>query len=237
MGELQRMTQYKEKLRKNERSLNVGLFTYPVLMAADILLYGAALVPVGDDQKQHVELAREIALRFNRRYGPIFTIPEPLIRKTMARMRSLADPDRKMSKSDENQKGTIALLDPPDAIRSKIRAAVTGSGQGYGERNGSPGIDNLVSIMAAVRGVEASEVISRSEGMKYVEFKNELADALIEFLAPIQRRYAQIRQDETVLRSVFEEGAARARDRASVTLARAYEAVGLVSSRGSSPLQ
>jgi tryptophanyl-tRNA synthetase len=127
-----------------------------------------------------------------------------------------------------HNRGFIALLDPPDAIRSKIRAAVTGSSKGYGERNGSPGIDNLVTIMAAVRGVEVSEVISRCEGMRYEEFKNELADVLIEFLAPIQRRYAQIRQDETALRSVFEEGAARARDRALVTLARAHEAVGLV---------
>jgi tryptophanyl-tRNA synthetase len=219
MGELGRMTQYKERLLKNEKDLNVGLFTYPVLMAADILLYDAAFVPVGEDQKQHVELARDIALRFNRKYGPVFTVPEPLIRKETARVRSLSDPDRKMSKSDENPRGYIALLDPPDAVRSKIRAAVTGSGKDYWEPNGSPGVDNLVTIMAAVRGVEVSEVISRCEGMRYEEFKNEVADALIEFLAPIQRKYAQIHQNETALRSVFEEGAARARDRASVTLA------------------
>jgi tryptophanyl-tRNA synthetase len=233
VGELGRMTQYKEKVLRNEKSINVGLFTYPVLMAADILLYGAALVPVGEDQRQHVELAREIALRFNRKYGPVFTIPEPLIGKTTARLRSLADPNKKMSKTDPNPRGYIALLDSPDVVRSKIRAAVTGGGKGYRERDGSPGIDNLVSIMAAVRGVEVSEVVSMHEGRGYKEFKDEVADALIEFLAPVQSAYGQIRQDEGTFRLIFSEGAARARNRASVTLARAYNAVGLVSSVGS----
>lgn len=232
MGELRRMTQFKEKTLRNDKGVIVGLFTYPVLMAADILLYGASLVPVGADQKQHVELAREIAVRFNRRYGTVFTIPEPLIGKT-ARLRSLVDPGRKMSKSDTDPRGFIALLDPPHAIRSKIRSAVTGSGKGYGEKDGSPGIENLVSIMAAVRGVEVSEVVSTFEGRGYQDFKNELADSLIELLDPIQRAYAETRRDEAALRRVLEEGAARARDRASVILARAYDSVGLVPSRGS----
>ena len=231
MGELGRMTQYKEKAVGSGRSVSLGLFTYPVLMAADILLYGADLVPVGEDQKQHVELAREIALRFNREHGPVFRVPEPMVGKAAGRLRSLADPGKKMSKSDGNPRGFLALLDPPDTVRSKIRSAVTGSGKGYGDQDGSPGIRNLVTIMSAVQAIEASEVISRFEGRGYAEFKDELADAIIQLLSPIQRRFAEIRQNEDRLGFILEDGAARARDCASTTLARAYDAVGIVPSR------
>ena len=228
MGELQRMTQYKEKAQANATSLDVGLFTYPVLMAADILLYDAALVPVGDDQRQHVELAREIAARFNRACGPAFTVPQALVGKAGARIRSLVDPARKMSKTDEDPRAYIALLDPPDAVRSKVRAAVTGSGRGFRGEDTSPGVENLVSIMAAIRGINAQEVASDFEGRGYAELKEELAETINAFIAPIQRKYEELQADEPGIRLILEEGAAKASARASATLRRAYEAVGLV---------
>ena len=228
MGELGRMTQYKEKVRRNAKNLSVGLFTYPVLMAADILLYGASLVPVGEDQRQHVELVREIATRFNRRFGPVFQVPEAVIGMSGGRVRSLLDPLRKMSKTDENPRSYIALLDPPDAVRQKIMAAVTGSGRGYGPDDASPGIGNLVSIMASLREVAPETVAAEYEGRGYAVFKKDLSDALIEVIEPIRRRFAEIRGDETALREILARGADRARTRAGPTLARAFEKVGLL---------
>lgn len=228
MGELGRMTQYNEKVRRNAKNLSVGLFTYPVLMAADILLYGASLVPVGEDQRQHVELVREIATRFNRRFGPTFQIPEAVIATSGGRVRSLLDPSQKMSKTDDNPRSYIALLDPPDAVRKKIKEAVTGSGKGYTPDDASPGIGNLVAIMASLREVAPEAVAAEYEGRGYAMFKNDLADALIGFLEPIQKRFAETRGDETALRGVLERGADRARTLARPTLARAFEKVGLL---------
>ncbi len=228
MGELQRMTQYKEKARASATLLNVGLFTYPVLMAADILLYDAELVPVGDDQRQHVELAREIAERFNHAFGPVFTVPQALIGKAGARIRSLADPARKMSKTDEDPRGYVALLDPPETVRGKVRAAVTGSGRGFGGEDTSPGVENLVSIMAALRGLTPQEVASAFEGRGYAELKEELSETINALLAPIQGRYEELRADEPGIRLILQEGAGKASARASSTLRRVYEAVGLV---------
>ncbi len=228
VGELERMTQYKEKARSHPGNLNAGLFTYPVLMAADILLYGASLVPVGEDQRQHVELAREIASRFNRACGPVFTVPEVLIGSGSPRVRSLADPARKMSKTDEDPGSYIALLDPPEAVRSKVRAAITGSGRAFAGEEASPGIRNLVALFAAVRGGTPQEIAAGFEGRGYAQLKGELAEAINGLLLPIQRTYRELRPDEAAIRRILEEGALRACARANATLRRAYDAAGLV---------
>jgi len=228
MGELERMTQFKEKTRRNASNLNAGLFTYPVLMAADILLYRAELVPVGEDQRQHVELAREIAARFNRERGAVFTVPEVLIGSSVARVRSLTDPSRKMSKTDEDAKSYIALLDSPQAVRSKIRAAVTGSGRAYDGEEAPPGIRNLVSLMAALRGTSPQGVASAFADRGYAAFKEELAETVNEILAPIRRTYGQLRSDEAALAGILQDGAERARRRAAAVLREAYRAAGLL---------
>ncbi len=228
MGELGRMTQYKEKARRSPKNVNAGLFTYPVLMAADILLYNAELVPVGEDQKQHVELARDLALRFNGTWGPVFTVPEVLIGASGARVRSLSDPSRKMSKSDDDPRGTIALLDSPDAVRSKVKAAVTGSGRGFGAEDGSPGVENLVSIYAGVSGMTSAAVAAAFDGRGYAAFKEELADRLVAFLEPLQKAYADLRRDEGRILALLSHGARTAAARAEATLQRAYDAVGLI---------
>jgi tryptophanyl-tRNA synthetase len=227
IGELSRMTQYKEKARRKESGLPVGLFTYPVLMAADILLYDTALVPVGEDQRQHVELAREIAERFNRTYGRVFSVPEALVGATGARIRSLTNPDRKMSKTDEDPMGFVALLDTPDVVRAKVRAAVTGSGRGFHGEDASPGIENLVSIMSALRGGTPAQIAATFEGRGYAQLKEALAEEINAFLLPVQRRFAELRADEAALRLLLHEGAGRASARAAMTLRRAYEAAGL----------
>ncbi len=227
MGELGRMTQYKEKARRYAANLNAGLFTYPVLMAADILLYGAALVPVGEDQRQHVELAREIAMRFNRACGAVFTLPE-MIASNSPRVRSLTDPAKKMSKTDEDPESYIALLDPPEAVRRKVRAAVTGSGRAFLGDDASPGITNLVSLLAAVRGKTPEEIAAAFEGRGYAQLKDELAEAINALLSPVQIAYGRLRADEAAIWGILEDGARRAGARADVMLRRAYEAVGLV---------
>ncbi len=233
MGELERMTQYKEKARRHAVNPNAGLFTYPVLMAADILLYRATLVPVGEDQRQHVELARNIAERFNRDRGAVFAVPEVLIGGSVARVRSLTDPSRKMSKTDEDPNSSIALLDSPEAVRSKIRAAVTGSGRGYDGEEASPGIRNLVSLMAALRGTSPQGIASAFGGRGYAAFKEELAETINELLAPIQKAYRMLRSDEAAIAGILENGAERARRRARPVLSAAYQAVGLVLPRTS----
>ncbi len=237
MGELERMTQYKEKARAHAANLTVGLFTYPVLMAADILLYDAALVPVGEDQRQHVELAREIASRFNREHGAVFTLPEVLIGSSVARVHSLSNPARKMSKTDDDPKSYLALLDPPEAVRSKVRAAVTGSGRAYEGEEASAGIRNLVSLMAALRGTAPQSVAAAFAGRGYAEFKEELAETINGFLQPIQKRYGELRADEAAMTEVLEDGARKARRRARPVLSRAYEAAGLVLPRTAFPQQ
>ncbi len=228
MGELSRMTQFKEKLmRQNNKNINVGLFDYPVLMAADILLYGTHTVPVGDDQKQHVELARDIAVRFNSVYGNIFEIPEAFIPDNGARIKNLLDPKRKMDKSNENPKTYIALADSPDSISDKIKGAVTDPSGEYKIGQDS-GISNLITIMSAISDSSEIEIAKLYEGQGYSRFKKDLAEKLIDFLYPIQKRYHELRSDESILLNIIHHGAEKARRLASKTMRKVNDKIGLI---------
>ena len=211
MGELSRMTQFKEKTQhaKNE-SINTGLFVYPPLMAADILLYDADYVPVGDDQKQHVELTRDLALRFNNRYSETFKLPEPLVAKVGARVMSLSDPTKKMSKSDETNKGCIYLLEDPKSARKKVMSAVTDmyAHVNYDKEN-QPGVSNLLEIMSALSGEPIDSIVKRYEGKGYAEFKSEVADVVCAELEKIQSRYNEIVNSD-MIEDVLKEGAEKA---------------------------
>lgn len=206
MGELQRMTQYKDKTAKGETGITAGLFTYPSLMAADILLYDADYVPVGIDQKQHVELTRDLAERFNNRYGDTFTVPKPLVEKVGAKIYSLQEPTKKMSKSETNPKGTIDLLDDPSVARKKIMSAVTDS-EGVVRYNvdEQPGISNLLTILSSLTGEQIDNIVARYEGRGYGEFKKEVGEAVFQFLTDLQTRYKEI-IDSGRLESVIAEG-------------------------------
>jgi tryptophanyl-tRNA synthetase len=229
IGELNRMTQFKDKSRKHESNINAGLFTYPTLMAADILLYNTNLVPVGEDQKQHVELTRDVAMRFNNLYGTVFTIPEVYHPRVGARVMSLQDPSKKMSKSDENLNGTLLLLDAPKVIEQKIKRAVTDSEASvrFDEAN-KPGVANLLNIFAAISGKTIAELESVYQGQGYGKFKGDLAEAMVAFLAPIQQRYQELRKDTAHLDTVLQRGAEAASERAEPMLCRVKEAVGLI---------
>lgn len=193
MGELQRMTQYKDKTAKGETGITAGLFTYPSLMAADILLYDADYVPVGIDQKQHVELTRNLAERFNNRYGETFVIPEPVVAKVGAKIYSLQNPTKKMSKSEENPKGTIDLLDEPNVARKKIMSAVTDSiGIIQYDPEKQPGISNLLTILSSLNGESIESIVNRYEGKGYGEFKKEVGQQVFDFLTDLQKRYKEI---------------------------------------------
>ena len=242
IGELQRMTQFKEKVAKltpedggpadvagtSKVSVNSGLMMYPVLMAADILLYNADAVPVGDDQKQHLELCRNLAQRFNHRYSDTFTIPEPFIPKAGARIKSLQDPERKMSKSDANQSATLYLLDEPKVLRKKIMSAVTDSGDEICAADNKPGVSNLLQIYSSMAGrsVEAIEDSLRGEG--YGRLKAEVADAVISVLEPVQKRYKELIADSAYLDSVIKSGAEAAQRRAYKMLSKVYRKAGFV---------
>jgi len=229
MGELNRMTQFKDKSQRHADNINAGLYTYPALMAADILLYQTDLVPVGADQKQHLELTRDIATRFNSSFSPTFKIPEPFIPEAGARIMSLQDVDKKMSKSDDNVNNYIALLDPPDVLRKKIRRAVTDSSSEITpESIQRPGIGNLLTIYSVLNDLLPMDVVSRFEGQQYSGFKNDLADALVAFLEPFQQRYHTIMNDKGYLSGILDEGAARARYMASKTIAKVYRKLGFV---------
>ena len=229
MGELSRMTQFKEKSAKNEDNVNAGLFTYPVLMAADILLYGSHLVPVGVDQKQHLEITRDIAIRFNNLYGDVFVVPEPYIPQVGAKVMSLAEPEKKMSKSDENENAYIAMLDPPDAIVRKIRRAVTDSDNTIRYAEEKAGVSNLISIMSAVTGKGIAAIEAEFEGKGYGAFKEAVAEAVVEELRPLQERYKKIRADKAYLAGVVQSGAERANKNAQRMLRKVYKKVGLAS--------
>lgn len=193
MGELQRMTQYKDKTAKGETGITAGLFTYPSLMAADILLYDADYVPVGVDQKQHVELARNLAERFNHRYGDTFRVPEPLVEKVGAKVYSLQNPTKKMSKSEENPKGTIDLLDEPAVARKKIMSAVTDSlGVIRFDPENQPGLANLITIFSSLSGESIESIVSRYEGKGYGELKKEVGQCVFDFLTDLQAKYKEI---------------------------------------------
>src|SRR5712672_1846341 len=209
MSELERMTQFKDKARKQEENVGVGLFDYPVLMAADILLYQTDLVPVGEDQKQHLELTRDIAIRFNRDYGETFRIPDPFIPKVGARIMSLADPAKKMSKSDEeNEAGCIMLLDEADAVRRKFKRAVTDSGTEIRFDASRPAINNLLTIYQLLTAKGQREIEEHFSGKGYAKLKEELADVTIEFLRPFQERVHDI--DDDKLNEILDRGSARA---------------------------
>lgn len=230
MSELERMTQFKDKARKQEENLLVGLFDYPVLMAADILLYQTDLVPVGEDQKQHLELTRDIAIRFNRDYGQTFAVPEPFIPKVGARIMSLADPTKKMSKSDEeSEAGCIMLLDSDEAVRRKFKRAVTDSGTEIRFDESRPAINNLLTIYHLLTDQPAPEIEDHFSGSGYAKLKDELADVTIEFLRPFQERVRDI--DDDKLDQILEQGAERAEAIAKVTLGRAKANMGLIGAR------
>jgi tryptophanyl-tRNA synthetase len=226
MGELRRMTQFKDKGRGQETA-RVGLFTYPVLMAADILLYDAAVVPVGDDQRQHLELTREVAVRFNNRYGEIFVVPEAAIPGTAARVMDLQHPERKMSKSVASPLGTIGLHDSADEIRRKVRKAVTDTdGEVRYDRAAKPGLANLLDLLAGATDRAPEEVAKGYE--RYGDLKNDVADALDELLRPVRERRVELETDLPYVHDVLARGASQAHAVASRTYARAADAVGLL---------
>jgi tryptophanyl-tRNA synthetase len=230
MSELERMTQFKEKARKQEENVSVGVFDYPVLMAADILLYQTDLVPVGEDQKQHLELTRDLAIRFNRDCGQTFAVPDPFIPKVGARIMSLADPSKKMSKSDEeSEAGCIMLLDSDDAVRRKFKRAVTDSGTEIKFDPARPAISNLLTIYHLLTGKSQTEIEDHFSGSGYAKLKEELADVTIEFLRPFQERVRGI--DDDKLDQILEQGAERAEAIARITLKRAKSNLGLIGAR------
>lgn len=224
MGELERMTQFKDKGKGNAERAGVGLFTYPILMAADILLYQTDLVPVGQDQKQHLELTRDLAERFNRDFGETFKVPEPYIPPVGANILSLQDPTKKMSKSDENAAGAIFLLDDADTITKKIKRAVTDSGTEINFDENRPAIRNLLTIYQLLTGKTADECVAHFVGKGYGQLKGELAEATVEFLRPFQERVKQY--DDDSLRKILDDGADKASSVASTTLKTVYERMG-----------
>ncbi|MBE3034567.1 MAG: tryptophan--tRNA ligase [Actinobacteria bacterium] len=229
MGELRRMTQYKDKTAGAEgESIGVGLFDYPVLMAADILLYRADAVPIGEDQKQHVELTRDVAERFNNAFGKAFVVPEPIIRAEGARVMSLDDPVTKMSKSAGSENSYIALMDPPDVIRRKIRRAVTDSGSEVRGGPDKPALTNLLDIYSALAGEPVDEIVRRYEGKGYADLKADLGEVVANALAPIQARIRELEADKSFTLEVLKTGAERAEAIAARTLAKVRERVGLV---------
>lgn len=227
MGELNRMTQFKDKASKHADNINAGLYTYPVLMAADILLYQADVVPVGVDQKQHLEITRDIAQRFNALYGEVFTVPEAYIAKAGAKIMSLQDPAKKMSKSDENVNATILLLDERDAIIRKFKRAVTDSGceVRYGEEK--PGISNLMDIYGCVTGKDYASIEKEFDGRGYGDFKLAVGEAVADELAPLQARYRELMADKTYLDKMIQQNDEKAAYYASKTLRKVHKKVGL----------
>ena len=228
-GELRRMTQFKDKAAaQREGNVSVGLFTYPVLQAADILIHQAHEVPVGEDQRQHLELTRDIAQRFNARFGETFVVPEAVIPKVGAKVLDLQNPTAKMSKSAESPLGTIKVTDPPDAIRAKVKAAVTDSGREVVAGPDKPALTNLLTIYSIATGKAIPELERAFAGQGYAAFKAGLADALVMFLEPIQQRFAALLADRAELARLVERGAEKAQAVAARTLATAYERVGFV---------
>ncbi|MCT8650881.1 tryptophan--tRNA ligase [Glaesserella parasuis] len=240
-GEMGRMTQFKDKSARHEDNVNVGLFTYPVLMAADILLYQANQVPVGDDQKQHLEITRDIANRFNALYGkkdaegnvlePIFAVPEVFIAKTGARIMSLLEPTKKMSKSDDNRNNVIGLLEDPKSVAKKIKRAMTDGDEPpvvrYDVQN-KPGVSNLLDILASVTGKTIPELETEFEGKMYGHLKTAVADEVSAMLSQLQERYHHFRNNEALLENIYREGAEKARAKAKATLADVYMKVRFV---------
>ena len=230
-GELSRMTQFKDKSQKHADDVNAGLFTYPVLMAADILAYNADLVPIGADQKQHLELARNIAQRFNNKYGEFFTIPEPYIPKVGARVMSLQEPTKKMSKSDENVNATILILDDKDTIIRKFKRAVTDSDSQVRYADGKDGINNLMTIYSAVTGKTYEEIEKEFDGKGYGDFKLAVGEAVADNLQPVRDNFARFMQDKEYLKKCYTEGAQKALSISQKVVSKVYRKVGFVDFR------
>ena len=226
MGEMNRMTQFKDKSAKHADNINVGLFAYPILMAADILLYQADVVPVGIDQMQHLEICRDIATRFNNIYGDVFTIPEPYIGKMGAKIMSLQNPEKKMSKSDENPNASIFLMDDPDTIARKCKRAVTDSEGVIRYSDTQPGVRNLIEILSACSGQDPRSIEADFEGKGYGELKNAVAESVISCLAPLQTEVARLQKEKGYLDGIIKENAERAAYTASKTLRKVQRKIG-----------
>jgi tryptophanyl-tRNA synthetase len=226
-GELRRMTQFKEKAEHQE-FVSAGLFTYPVLQAADILLYQTEIVPIGEDQRQHVELSRDVAERFNSRYGETFTVPKAVFPDVGARIMDLQEPESKMSTTGGTAQGTVLVLDPPDVIRKKVRSAVTDSGRDVVRAADKPGLTNLIEIMSVATGEPPEAIEARYDGQGYGQFKHDVADAIVTLFEPIHRRYEELRADPIELQRLLAVGAEKARNAAQPTLERMYEVMGFV---------
>ena len=231
MGELNRMTQFKDKSARHAENINAGLFTYPVLMAADILLYQTDYVPVGKDQMQHIEICRDIAQRFNSLYGDVFKIPEGMLSKSGAKIMSLQEPEKKMSKSDPNPKGYISMMDDMNVIAKKIKSAVTDSEGVIEYRENDPtkaGINNLLSIMSAVTGRNIESIVKDYSGKGYGDFKNDVAEAVVECIRPIRNEYDKLIADKQYLMDICQRGADSAKRISQRTLKKVYKKVGFV---------
>jgi tryptophanyl-tRNA synthetase len=227
-GELRRMTQFKERAEEQE-FVSAGLFNYPVLMAGDILLYQADIVPIGDDQRQHLELARNIAERFNSRFGETFKVPDGVFPDEGARVKNLQEPERLMSTTRGAPQGVVRMIDPPDVVRKKFKTAVTDSGtEVRHDPDEKPGVSNLIEIMAVVTGSSIAEVEAQFDGQGYGAFKEGVAEAVVELFAPIQQRYEELRADEAELRRLLARGAEKAREASAPTLETMYERMGFV---------
>lgn len=232
LGELNRMTQFKDKVKKGSDNLNAGIYTYPVLMAADILLYQADLVPVGEDQKQHVELARNIAARFNGIYGDTFTIPEPFVPKVGARIKSLTDPEAKMSKSDDDPQGSVYIMDSPEQILKKFKRAKTDmENRVVFDPSKQPGIANLMTIFSSATGKSFEQITDEFDGKGYGVFKTAVAEAVIELLRPIREKSESLLSDPVYLADIYSSGAKRAEELAVPTLNEVKEKIGFVAKR------
>ena len=229
-GDLNRMHQFKEKSAKQRELVPAALFLYPVLMAADVLAYRATEVPVGDDQRQHVELMREIARRFNERFGETLVVPDHRIPEVGARIMDLQEPERKMSTTGGTENGTVLVLDEPDAIRKKVGSAVTDSGREVRRAPDKAGVANLIDIYAVIRGTDPAAVEREFEGAGYGDFKKAVAEAVVEYLAPVRERYAELRPDEAALDAVLAAGAEKARAIAAPTVADVRERMGFAAS-------
>jgi tryptophanyl-tRNA synthetase len=231
-GQLGRMTQFKEKAERQE-FVSAGLFTYPILMAGDILLYQTDIVPIGDDQRQHLELARDLAERFNTRFGETFIVPKGVYPEAGARIMDLQQPGNKMSTTGGNPQGTIYLLDPPELVRKKLKSSVTDSGREIVHDLGEKaGVSNLIEIMTVATGESIAEVEKRFEGAGYGRFKSEVADAVVELLEPIQSRYRSLRDDTAELERMLALGAAKAREASAPTLEKMYDRMGFTRPKG-----
>jgi tryptophanyl-tRNA synthetase len=226
-GDLNRMHQFKDKSARQRELVSAGLFFYPVLQAADVLAYRAHEVPVGADQRQHIELMRDIALRFNERFGETLVVPHHRIPEVGARIMDLQEPERKMSTTDSSEQGTLYVLDEPEAIVKKVKSAVTDSGRDVVRSPEKPGISNLIEVMAVIRETESEAVELEFDGAGYGGFKQAVADAVVDYLAPVRERYAALRADEDALEGVLAEGAERARAIARETLADVRERMGV----------